>query len=405
MPKKKTPHTWVSWSQIDMWHKCGAMYKAHHYLKKKADRTYDMRLGSAAHKGAQAIVNATLKGVQLSPDDARVIARAAVKQEMTAMEILPNDWMDLVHGLGAWARECYFRKGELHGSEIECNVPYSADHNVVFRGKIDAAFNMGNGFWEILDLKNSRQIWRKDKLKDSRQLPVYCWMVLERIPGITKLRAGHWYLRHQSYNMVDIDPDEVYCVKEWIDQALEGITSGKFPARVNQECGRCKLRGSCKEYKARYIGIKGGRPKNGQDAHDKLDKIGRTIKLLEVEKADLRDYMSDQANKRDQILVESGSLAWYHRVEERRVMPLRKMVSIYAKKGIDLLEKLTAKTTEMDVVTKPLIRSLPSKLAQDKFLAEVEKAQIIEKRTKLVLGKPLPIRKKPTKKRRKNASK
>jgi len=398
MPKKKLPHPHTSWTQVEMWHKCGMMYHARYYLKKKPDRTYDMRLGSAGHKGAQAIANATLKGVQLAPEDARVIARAAVKQEMKVGEIGPGDWIDLVMGLGEWAKECYFRKKELHGAEIECNIPYSADHNVVLQTKIDAAFNMGGGYWEIVDLKNSRKIWAKDKLKDDRQLPVYCLSFLERIPNITKLRAGHWYLRHQSYNMIDVDPDQVLHVREWIDQALEGITSGKFPARVNLECGRCPLRGSCKTYRARYLGITGGRPKNAQDAHKKLDKLQRTLKLLGAEKDALREYIGARADECDQILVEAGSLAWYHRVEERRVMPLRQMVSIYAKQGVDLLEHLTAKTTEMDSLTKPLLRSLPSKQAQDKFLAEVEKVQTKEKRTKLALGKPLPERKKKGKK-------
>lgn len=394
MPKKpKTPHPWLSWSQVDLWHKCGMMYQARYLLKKKAKRNYNMRLGSANHAAAHKINQLAMKGIELAPDDARVLARAAVKQEMLSAEIKPWDWADMVEGLIAWSREAFFRRKDMYGGEIECRVPYSVDASVEMMAKVDVAFYLPDGGMEIIDFKNSRKISKKDDIRDDRQVAVYCWVMLERVPGLKYIRAGHWYFRHQSYNLVDVDPALVGHVKEWIDQALEGVVSKKFPARINSECGRCELRGSCKEYAARYKGIKGGRPKDALDAHRKYDKIHRTIKLLEAEKEALRSYLGDQADKQDQILVDSGSQAWYHRVENPRTVPARPTVKLYSEHGVELLDHLTVKTTELDKATKVVLKSLPSKLAQDEFLKKLAKVEVREKRTKLVLGKPLPQKK------------
>lgn len=390
--KGKTPHPWVSWSAIDMWHNCPMMYEARYYKKKKPVRTYYMRLGSAAHAAAHSINAAAMKGIELSPEDANAAARMAVKQEMIAGEITPGDWADMVDGLIEWATIVHYTVKDMLGAEIECRIPYSVDGSIELMVKIDAAFHLPGGGIKILDFKNSRKITKKDELKDDRQIMVYSMAMLERIPGLEYIEAGHWYFRHKSENLIKVDPAKVYHIREWIDQALEGITSGVFPARVNRECGRCDLRGSCKEYADRYRGIKGGRPKNPQDAHKRLDKLKKTIQLLEAEQLNLKEYMGERADEQDQILVESGSLAWYHRIEEIRSIPAGPVVELYSDHGVDLLERMTAKTTELDKATKQVIRSLPSKIEQDKFLKKLDKIQTINKRTKLVLGKPLPDR-------------
>lgn len=395
--KLAMPYPWVSWSQVDLWHKCGACYHARYYLKKKPKKTYDMILGTAAHKAAEKINQLAMKGVELSPDDARVLARAAAMQYMPDGEIRPNDWIDLVMGMEQWAKEAFFRRKDMLGAEIECDIPYSADHNVVLKLKIDVAFNTPDGGLLMFDFKNSRGITKKVDLLDSRQIPVYCMGMLERLPGLKTIRAGHWYFRHRSENMIDIDVERVYHVKEWIDQALEGITSGKFPARICSECDRCGLRGSCKEYAERYKGIKGGSPKDALDAHKKLDRINKQTKLLKKEEDALKEYLGARANEQYQIVVESGSQAWYHRAEEKRIIPARATVDLYAEQDVKLLDYMTIKTTELDKQTKKVIRSLPSKKAQDDFLKRLNKLTKINKGTKLVLGKPLPPQKKKSK--------
>jgi hypothetical protein len=395
--KLAMPHPWVSWSQVDLWHKCPACYQARYYLKKKPQKTYDMVLGTAAHKAAEKINQLAMKGIELAPDDARVLARAAVMQYMPDGEIRPNDWVDLVMGLEQWAKEAFFRRKEMIGAEIECDIPYSADHNVVLKLKIDVAFNTADGGMLIYDFKNSRGITRKTDLLDSRQIHTYCYGMLERVSGLKKMRAGHWYFRHRSENCLDIDVERVHHVREWIDQALEGITSGEFPARVSSECGRCGLRGSCKEYASRYKGIKGGRPKDALDAHKKLDRVKKAIKLLELERDDLRDYIGDRADEEYQILVDSGSQAWYYRAKEKRIVPARAAIDLYAEHDVELPEYLTVKTTELDKQTKKVLRSLASKKEEDDFLKQLKRVTKVEKSTELVLGKPLPEQKKKTK--------
>jgi RecB family exonuclease len=386
--KGKTPHAWISWTQCETYHACPKMYESKYVKGSKPERNYPMKLGSAMHLAARALNLKAKQGAELAPDDVKAVFEGAVRTELGKAEITPLDYRMGLEGLTLYAQRLDREIDRMHGAEVEVDIPYR--DGVALRVIIDRLDYLEGDGMKVLDYKNGWKILSKGELAEDRQLAIYAYAATQIVPGLKRIVIAQHMFRHAFENALEIDPDHVNYIKAWIDEALDGIVSKEYPARINRNCHQCRVRGTCAEYKRRFLsGAKGDETiKDAQKAHDRLKRVEASLTLLKNEQKDLRGYLSEIADA-GMVPVDGGAKVWRFKEEEVRSFPTTSFVKLFTAAGTDITPHLKLDSRTYETLKAQLFRDggLSEKAIQ-KFKENAAKLTKTEKRTKLSLTLP-----------------
>ncbi|MFC1639091.1 ATP-dependent helicase [Patescibacteria group bacterium] len=265
-PEYRAPKSF-SFSQLEAYYKCPLQYRFAHVLKLPIFGKAPMSFGKTMHATLEMFMGEL--ATRESSEQGSLFGGGAeersgggaefpVRQE-ELLEMYETCWIDDWYR-GRKEREEYRESGRrmlagfYEGVVADRPRPHllEKDFNVkiggqTFRGKIDRIDQLPDGTHEIIDYKTGKP---KEKLgrEDKRQLLLY-QLAAGRVLELKPTKLTFHYLKDDSRQSFVGSDDDLSALEGEVEETLEKIVAGEFPARANSmNCRHCDFRDIC-EYR------------------------------------------------------------------------------------------------------------------------------------------------------------
>lgn len=240
---------YLSVSRLKKFEQCPKAFEFH-YVKglRSTETTVALAFGTLLHEVLEHLFRWVIEEEYMGelPEELAVtLYRTAWNRSgLTGVEIY-QEGLDLIR---KYVRR---HKPVNHFDILGVEVPFALQlEEFRVEGRIDRIDRIDDTSIEVIDFKSNRMLFTRDEVDMDLQMSVYALAVKQLFPWAKSLRFTFDMLRHDTRLTTYRTEDQLSAAKDYVVALGRQSEAGKYPAKLNGNCGYCDHRSKCAEYQS-----------------------------------------------------------------------------------------------------------------------------------------------------------
>jgi hypothetical protein len=345
--KRTTPY---SYTRFDLFETCPAQFKMKYHDRIPETPSRPLLLGSFIHEVLKHY-NAHLYGNRVQTDVTSLPLIADKLFYIKPTGLTGADLAEVREILARYAGSHILNLATYAGSEEL--MRFDIDQDRTIWGQVDE-LHIDADIATIVDFKTDHQVRSEAEVSRDIQLKIYCWLVKQHYPQVTKFRVCLDFVRHGVVRWIPsvegehLDLSAVEEADAYIRGMIQQIEAErKWAPKPGAGCSWCPYVDRCPAMQSDDRAA--GQIVIATEAEAK--EAANRLALLRAQATRLEFGLKDYCNAAG--AVESNGLRWgFQLTESRRIDDVAGFIHAAREAGHDVTELLTVSTTELKKATR-----------------------------------------------------